>query len=142
MLDPAGGGVEDPLELAGELAQHAEHLAHVAGALAQGLGQLGELLVVGIEGGLECFTLGYFGGEFRLGLGQQGPLFVLVSQEAGLPLLVELGFAGAGGLDLAQQGIEIHRFLGGGHRQGDQGGSRDQGGNGEFDSFHDAFSAV
>ncbi|MNF72563.1 hypothetical protein D3C84_545440 [compost metagenome] len=142
MLDPAGGGVEDPLELAGELAQHAEHLAHVAGTLAQGLGQLGELLVVGIEGGLELLALGGLGGELGLGLGQQGPLLVLVSQEAGLPLLVELGFAGAGGLDLAQQGIEIHRFLGGGHRQGDQGGSRDQGGNGEFDSFHDAFSAV
>ena len=31
---------------------------------------------------------------------------------------------------------------GDGHRQGEQGGSRYQGGNGESDSFHDAFSAV
>ena len=142
MFDPAGGGVEDPLEFTGELAQHAKHLAHVAGALAQGFGQLGELLVVGIEGGLELFAPGDFGGEIRLGLGEQGPLFVLVSQETGFPLLVELGFAGAGGLDLIEQGVEIHRLLGGGHRQGDQGSARDQRGDGKFDSFHDAFSAV
>ncbi len=52
MFHPAGGSVEDPLELAGELAQYAEHLAHVAGALAQGLGQFGQLLVIGIKGRL------------------------------------------------------------------------------------------
>ncbi len=142
MLDPAGRGVEDSLELAGELAQHPEHLAHVAGTLAQGLGQLGQLLVVGIEGGLEPLTLGRFGSQFGLGLGQQGSLLVLVGQEAGFPLLVELGFGGAGGLDLIEQGVQIHRFLSGGHRQGDQGGTRDQRGDGKFDSFHDAFSAV
>ena len=142
MLDPTSGGVEDPLELTGELTQHTKHLAHVAGTLAQGFSQLGQLLVVGIKGRLELLALGGFGCQLGLGLGQQRPLLVLVSQEAGFPLLVELGFAQAGGLDLIQQRIEIHRFFGGGHRQGDQGCSRNQGGNRKFDSFHDAFSAV
>lgn len=81
VLDPAGGGVEDPLELTCKLTEHAKHLAHVAGTLAQGLGQFGQLLVIGIEGGFELLALGGFGGELGLGFGQQGPLLVLVCQK-------------------------------------------------------------
>ena len=68
-------------EFTGELAQHAKHLAHVAGALAQGFGQLGELLVVGIEGGLELFAPGDFGGEIRLALASRAPCSFLSARK-------------------------------------------------------------